>query len=132
MGVPPLPKADAFQWFNDNIEFTNQGPPVKLVGSYVEENCFVPDKDSDICGSASHANCCHELQSHNCVVTETIQVLPKVAVRELTIQERETAISRYKEKKKTRRYEKHVRYESRKVRAQSRTRIKGRFAKLDQ
>lgn len=29
------------------------------------------------------------------------------------------------------RYDKHVRYESRKVRAESRTRIKGRFAKID-
>lgn len=29
------------------------------------------------------------------------------------------------------RYDKHIRYESRKVRAESRTRIKGRFAKID-
>ena len=29
------------------------------------------------------------------------------------------------------RYDKHVRYESRKARAESRTRIKGRFAKID-
>lgn len=29
------------------------------------------------------------------------------------------------------RYEKHIRYVSRKVRAESRTRIKGRFAKMD-
>ncbi|KAL1226297.1 Zinc finger protein CONSTANS-LIKE 13 [Cardamine amara subsp. amara] len=43
--------------------------------------------------------------------------------------ERNSALSRYKEKKKSRRYEKHIRYESRKVRAESRTRIRGRFAK---
>ncbi|KFK37540.1 hypothetical protein AALP_AA4G270300 [Arabis alpina] len=45
--------------------------------------------------------------------------------------ERNSALSRYKEKKKSRRYEKHIRYESRKVRAESRTRIRGRFAKAD-
>ncbi|KAJ0051535.1 hypothetical protein Pint_01052 [Pistacia integerrima] len=28
-------------------------------------------------------------------------------------------------------YDKHIRYESRKVRAESRTRVKGRFAKID-
>lgn len=29
------------------------------------------------------------------------------------------------------RYEKHIRYESRKVRAETRARVKGRFAKID-
>nr|UOF76517.1 CONSTANS-like protein [Olimarabidopsis pumila] len=48
---------------------------------------------------------------------------------EINSLERNSALSRYKEKKKSRRYEKHIRYESRKVRAESRTRIRGRFAK---
>ncbi|CAO2828687.1 unnamed protein product [Amaranthus hypochondriacus] len=39
------------------------------------------------------------------------------------------AMQRYKEKKKTRRYEKHIRYESRKARADNRQRVKGRFVK---
>ncbi|WVY95602.1 hypothetical protein V8G54_027753 [Vigna mungo] len=43
--------------------------------------------------------------------------------------ERDSALLRYREKKKTRRYDKHIRYESRKVRAESRMRIKGRFVK---
>lgn len=30
------------------------------------------------------------------------------------------------------RYDKHIRYESRKVRAESRVRVKGRFAKMEQ
>ncbi|XP_010507837.1 PREDICTED: zinc finger protein CONSTANS-LIKE 13 [Camelina sativa] len=51
------------------------------------------------------------------------------ATREINSLERNSALSRYKEKKKSRRYEKHIRYESRKVRAESRTRIRGRFAK---
>ncbi|BAT95673.1 Zinc finger protein [Vigna angularis] len=49
--------------------------------------------------------------------------------KELTSHERDSALLRYREKKKTRRYHKHIRYESRKVRAESRMRIKGRFVK---
>ncbi|KAG0488120.1 hypothetical protein HPP92_006931 [Vanilla planifolia] len=45
---------------------------------------------------------------------------------------RSSVLSRYKEKRKTRRYDKLVRYESRKARAESRLRIKGRFAKVSQ
>ncbi|CAL9089895.1 unnamed protein product [Musa textilis] len=43
--------------------------------------------------------------------------------------EREAKIMRYKEKRKKRRYEKQVRYESRKAYAEMRPRVKGRFAK---
>lgn len=39
------------------------------------------------------------------------------------------AMLRYQEKKKTRRYDKHIRYESRKARADNRQRVKGRFVK---
>ncbi|XP_028784441.1 zinc finger protein CONSTANS-LIKE 15 isoform X2 [Neltuma alba] len=48
---------------------------------------------------------------------------------DLMAQNRGTAMLRYKEKKKTRRYEKHIRYESRKMRADTRKRVKGRFVK---
>lgn len=48
---------------------------------------------------------------------------------ELLAQNRGNAMQRYKEKKKTRRYEKHIRYESRKARADTRKRVKGRFVK---
>eukprot|EP01018_Ginkgo_biloba_P017227 Gb_09429 [translate_table: standard] len=48
---------------------------------------------------------------------------------EALAQARGNAMLRYKEKKKTRRYEKHIRYESRKVRADIRKRVKGRFVK---
>lgn len=42
---------------------------------------------------------------------------------------RSDAVLRYKEKKKTRQFEKRVRYVSRKARADSRRRVKGRFVK---
>ncbi|GMN49325.1 hypothetical protein TIFTF001_018487 [Ficus carica] len=50
----------------------------------------------------------------------------------LLAQNRGNAMQRYKEKKKTRRYEKHIRYESRKARADTRKRVKGRFVKASE
>ncbi|KAJ8433205.1 hypothetical protein Cgig2_004337 [Carnegiea gigantea] len=44
---------------------------------------------------------------------------------------RDKAVQRYREKKKNRRYEKHIRYESRKARADTRQRVKGRFVKIN-
>ncbi|KAL6657411.1 hypothetical protein ACP70R_005191 [Stipagrostis hirtigluma subsp. patula] len=46
--------------------------------------------------------------------------------------DRGTVISRYKEKRKNRRFDKQIRYESRKARADGRLRIKGRFAKTNE
>lgn len=43
--------------------------------------------------------------------------------------ERETRLTRYREKRKTRRFEKTIRYASRKAYAEARPRVKGRFVK---
>lgn len=43
--------------------------------------------------------------------------------------DREARVMRYREKRKTRRFEKTIRYASRKAYAETRPRIKGRFAK---
>ncbi|CAI9756380.1 unnamed protein product [Fraxinus pennsylvanica] len=51
---------------------------------------------------------------------------------ELLAKNRGNAMQRYKEKKKTRRYDKHIRYESRKERADTRKRFKGRFVKASE
>jgi hypothetical protein len=121
-------QSNSYRWCTDPVE-VGDGE-----GTYNENNRLVPEKDSDNLGNNINTNINNNdngglIRSWNDVVAnESIQV-PKV--RELTPQERDTAISRYKEKKKNRRYDKHVRYESRKVRAESRTRIKGRFAKVD-
>ncbi|KAL6900711.1 hypothetical protein ACP4OV_005387 [Aristida adscensionis] len=48
---------------------------------------------------------------------------------ETLAQNRDNAMQRYREKRKNRRYEKHIRYESRKLRADTRKRVKGRFVK---
>lgn len=47
----------------------------------------------------------------------------------ITPMDREAKVLRYKEKKKTRKFEKKIRYVSRKAYAENRPRIKGRFAK---
>lgn len=44
--------------------------------------------------------------------------------------DREAKVMRYKEKRKRRRYEKKIRYASRKAYAEMRPRVKGRFAKV--
>lgn len=51
---------------------------------------------------------------------------------EVLARNRGNAMMRYKEKKKTRRYDKHIRYESRKARADTRKRVKGRFVKVNE
>lgn len=51
---------------------------------------------------------------------------------ELLAKNRGNAMQRYKEKKKIRRYDKHIRYESRKARADTRKRVKGRFVKANE
>ncbi|KAK8964720.1 Zinc finger protein CONSTANS-LIKE 14 [Platanthera guangdongensis] len=53
----------------------------------------------------------------------------KQADSELMAEKRGNAMQRYKEKRKTRRYDKRIRYESRKARADIRKRVKGRFVK---
>jgi len=47
----------------------------------------------------------------------------------MTAVEREARVLRYREKRKNRRFEKTIRYASRKAYAETRPRIKGRFAK---
>uniref|UniRef100_A0A1D1ZCH4 Zinc finger protein CONSTANS-LIKE 13 n=1 Tax=Anthurium amnicola TaxID=1678845 RepID=A0A1D1ZCH4_9ARAE len=62
---------------------------------------------------------------------EELPSLPPKCTYQLSGLDRGIVLSRYKEKRKTRRYDKQIRYESRKVRADSRMRIKGRFAKVN-
>lgn len=54
---------------------------------------------------------------------------PIQAPSQLSPLDREARVLRYREKKKTRRFEKTIRYASRKAYAETRPRIKGRFAK---
>ncbi|KAJ3692089.1 hypothetical protein LUZ60_012439 [Juncus effusus] len=82
---------------------------------------------NEICASENYENNMKEGE-----LKETIHVLPVKNGPDFVCPDRDSVISRYKEKRKTRRYDKLARYESRKVRADGRLRIKGRFAKGDQ
>ncbi|KAM0881249.1 hypothetical protein ACQ4PT_033068 [Festuca glaucescens] len=53
-----------------------------------------------------------------------------VAAHHQAMHEREAKVMRYREKRKRRRYEKQIRYESRRAYAELRPRVKGRFAKV--
>ncbi|XP_022771006.1 zinc finger protein CONSTANS-LIKE 13-like [Durio zibethinus] len=117
--------------FSDNVEMGNQVfLPFSQLRGCTEESAMVPDKRLDS-SRTIHVNDSLEDEQQHQIAAGTSSTLPRFAVHELNSQERVSAISRYKEKKKTRRYDKHIRYESRKVRAESRTRIKGRFAKVE-
>lgn len=121
-----------YQWFNDTEETENEGlVPCASLKSNFKDTSATPDKQHDVDGSVSHTHNEHEPQPLPPATSSALSLLPKVAPLELNSQERGSALSRYKEKKKTRRYDKHIRYESRKVRAEGRTRIRGRFAKID-
>lgn len=54
---------------------------------------------------------------------------PEPPVQMLSPMDREARVMRYREKKKMRKFEKTIRYASRKAYAETRPRIKGRFAK---
>ncbi|KAF5744163.1 zinc finger protein CONSTANS-LIKE 13-like [Tripterygium wilfordii] len=126
----PTCEDNVLQWLSDSGEGAPGFFPSTLVGNHFEENNVVPEKYSDG-GSGCHTSNTREGQPPDSIPTENVSNFPKFAHYELNSQERDSAISRYKEKKKTRRYDKHIRYESRKARAESRMRIKGRFAKTD-
>ncbi|XP_010540419.1 PREDICTED: zinc finger protein CONSTANS-LIKE 15 [Tarenaya hassleriana] len=64
--------------------------------------------------------------------SKTTGLAATMADPERVAQNRGNAMQRYKEKKKNRRYDKTIRYESRKARADTRMRVKGRFVKASE
>lgn len=112
-------------------EGAGQGFASTPLQNIVSTDCKVPDGKTNSGQSLHRGNNGHETQADSSVNVGVAQLLPKVAPCEFSSQERNYALTRYKEKKKCRRYEKQIRYESRKLRAESRVRIRGRFAKKD-
>lgn len=98
-------QASAFQCCTDSSEAANHFfLPNSSTRSYLEESHVVPDKHSDISCSVTHANDGSEGHSRYPIKSETSSAFQRVASHELNSQERDSALSRYKEKKKTRRY----------------------------
>lgn len=92
-----------FQWCPNSCDPGGQDfHSDQIIGNNIEGNFVVPDEKFVNIQDISHTNINHEGESHHTVV-ENEQVFPVVCVREMNTQERETAISRYKEKKKSRR-----------------------------
>ncbi|XP_010245384.1 PREDICTED: zinc finger protein CONSTANS-LIKE 13-like isoform X2 [Nelumbo nucifera] len=123
---------NAFQWHGDYSEAADQVPIlITFPDNRSEENFLVLGEPGEDGSSGSHTNVGCKEQSQHLIIRESLQGLQKVGQHEPTRIDRDLAISRYKEKKKARRYNKHIWYESRNVRAEGRTRIKGRFAKAN-
>ncbi|XP_047312864.1 zinc finger protein CONSTANS-LIKE 14 [Impatiens glandulifera] len=111
-------------------------------GDAYEMNCFSQYLNSPLV-NVSHLTCLINCQKDGMDVTATKAQNSKfteiVSSREsfqfkehqveLVAQNKGNALLRYMEKKKARRFDKYVRYESRKARADTRKRVKGRFVK---
>ncbi|ESQ34057.1 hypothetical protein EUTSA_v10007673mg [Eutrema salsugineum] len=86
-------------------------------------------------GSEKGSNSSNELHFTEQIAGTSCKSTRLVATKadlERLAQNRGNAMQRYKEKKKTRRYDKTIRYESRKARADTRLRVKGRFVKASE
>ncbi|CAK8544269.1 unnamed protein product [Lathyrus sativus] len=115
------------EWLRESSEPVYQVVPVDTsIRAHTEE---IPVKHSVSSVGESHTHMTPSESIKSETLSTTLKPLPPPY--ELASQERDSALLRYKQKKKTRRYDKHIRYESRKVRAETRTRVKGRFAKIE-
>lgn len=85
-------QANTFQWCPDVCDAVGQDLYSDQLHNATETQCIVPVEKIDTV--------------HHSITAENTQVFPNifVGVREINSQERETALSRYKEKKKSRRY----------------------------
>ncbi|KAF5202080.1 Zinc finger protein constans-like [Thalictrum thalictroides] len=120
------------KWERSSSDMAVQVPlPSAGSRSYAETKSLVIDKSIDLVDDGTDANGEHDSYLQHPVIVETSCIVPKVALHKPISQNRDSLISRYKEKKKTRRYDHHIRYESRKARAEGRSRIRGRFAKVE-
>ncbi|CAN6312769.1 unnamed protein product [Urochloa humidicola] len=134
----PTPGYENGNWNNGDYQVLSDACKVELAYDQAPvssaEPClssFVPM--SEICPSMSNASSMEENHQTNPGLGTPMQAFPKrTGFDVVPCPDRGSVISRYKEKRKTRRFDRQVRYESRKVRADGRLRIKGRFAKANQ
>lgn len=72
--------------------------------NFFSTDCKVPDGKPESVQSLNQGNSGHGTQVDASVNVSVSQIFPKVAPREFSSQERDNALTRYKEKKKCRRY----------------------------
>ncbi|KAG6523658.1 zinc finger protein CONSTANS-LIKE 13-like [Zingiber officinale] len=118
--IPECNQADEGQEVLSTLDLLNP------CGEYNGSSCIVNLKSLN--GAIEVDACPHRATD---IVHSNEDSGPKDAKQLLACLDRSSMISRYKEKRKTRRYDKLIRYESRKIRADTRLRIKGRFAKVN-
>ncbi|KAH7676791.1 Zinc finger RING/FYVE/PHD-type protein [Dioscorea alata] len=132
----PTYEVNFFQWdHSDNHDPTHTMafPFEQFTGSSLIANPTKTEEAGDIDASANQVSGSGGGgESGDAIIKEKILSLPKRSGYDLALPDRDSVLSRYKEKRKARRYDKLIRYESRKARADSRVRIKGRFAKANQ
>ncbi|KAJ0979723.1 hypothetical protein J5N97_015197 [Dioscorea zingiberensis] len=128
----PNHELNFFQWDHSDCHDTTNTviSHEQFTGSSSTANLPKTEVAGDIHASTNQANAGGE-ESGDTTIKERILSLPQRGGYDLVLPDRDSVLSRYKEKRKTRRYDKLIRYESRKVRADSRVRIKGRFAKAN-
>ncbi|XP_051214332.1 zinc finger protein CONSTANS-LIKE 13 [Lolium perenne] len=134
----PTPGYENGGWNNGNYhalndacktEYEHEQAPVSSAEACLSS--FV--QMSELCPSMSNGSVMDDSHQANPSSGMPVQAFPKRGTFDVVAgPERDIVISRYKEKRRTRRFDKQVRYESRKARADSRLRIKGRFAKANQ
>ncbi|WCJ26784.1 Zinc finger protein CONSTANS-LIKE 15 [Euphorbia peplus] len=106
---------------NSNNPTASQGPATSESNNLPSESKF---------GNLQSSSDIQFMDQKVLVRGDSMRTMPATtADMELLAKNRGSAMQRYKEKKKNRRYEKHIRYESRKARADTRKRVKGRFVK---
>ncbi|XP_043723269.1 zinc finger protein CONSTANS-LIKE 14-like isoform X3 [Telopea speciosissima] len=124
-------------WANppEQASQTNSNNPAASQGATIAESNNVPmvraSSSSTLAKpkASGSSKDVHFVQQPVLTRDETMPAAIMEVDMELLTKNRGNAMLRYKEKKKTRRYDNHIRYESRKVRADTRKRVKGRFAK---
>ncbi|XP_008799882.3 zinc finger protein CONSTANS-LIKE 13 isoform X1 [Phoenix dactylifera] len=120
---------NAPQWTTDKLAAVF--PVEQDIGDSSMVNLLSVDETTDNQANANKASVADSDTGHT-VIRQNIPSLPLKSGNELAFVNRDSVISRYKKKRETRRYDKLIRYESRKIRADTRMRIKGRFAKANQ
>lgn len=132
--VMPDFEASELQWNNNDWQEATDPmmfPCDQQIGGLSVVTSF-PEGTAGCHTSACPASGNDGAPGHHHIVGESISPLTPKHGLEFLCPDRDTVISRYKEKRKTRRYDKLIRYESRKARADSRVRVKGRFVKANQ
>ncbi|CAH2034122.1 unnamed protein product [Thlaspi arvense] len=112
--------------FKDNYSRSTSSQVQATSESNSRPIAFGSEKGSN---SSNELNFTEQVAGTSC---KTTRLVATKADLERLAQNRGNAMQRYKEKRKTRRYDKTIRYESRKARADTRLRVKGRFVKASE